>query len=242
MLLFRYDKPARLRAFTLIETLVVTAIVAILTAIIGPALWGAKAAARTSTCAFNLRQMGIGAISYVQDYDSCYPQTKGHTTQHPDIDDRSGAIETPDYGSPMRHLGAYTTGSAECPSDPDSDGTMYCQNVPNANPQMGSYLANGYFVWGFYEFQLKSSSETVFLAERRSTPVKVTPPNCDVIFRPWFNPLNPVAPWNDMDPVTGAIATTRHMGSANYLFADDHAKALTFEQVWGPPGTDLMTP
>ena len=229
-------------AFTLIELMVVVGIIAILSAILGPCLYNAKAAARRSTCAFNLRQMGIGVLSYIQDYDSCFPQTKGHFTQHPNIDDASGSIELPDYGSPMRHLGSYTTGLADCPSDPDPDGTMNCASVPNANPQMSSYLANGYFVWGFYEFQLGSTSETVFLAERRSYWIKTTPPNCDVIFRPWYFSGNPHAPQDDMDPVKGAIATKRHGDGANYLFADDHCATLTFSQVWSPPDHDMFTP
>lgn len=215
-----------------------TVIIAILSAIIGPALYNSKAAARTATCAFNLHQTGIGVATYVQDFDGFYPQTKAYSTQTPQIDDAAGAIEFPDRGSPLSNLGAYTTGLVECPSDPDPDGTA-CLNSPFAAK---SYLVNGYFVWGINENQVSSSAETVFVAERRSGSVGIIPPDCDVIFHPWYNSTNPLAPKNDMDPKIGAIDTTRHLGAANYLFVDDHCKALEFEQVWRSPDSNLMTP
>lgn len=216
-------------------------IIAVLSAIIGPALWDAKAAARKSACAFSLRQMGVGLISYVQDYDGCYPQTKGHSTSQPQIDDAAGAIELPDRGNPITHLGAYTTGVADCPSDPDPMGDT-CANLPGASLDTRSYLTNGYFVWGLTESQVRGDASTIYLAERRSFPVGHVPPNCDVIFRPWYNPTNPLAPQNDMDPKKGAIATQRHRGGANYLFADNHCGWLSFDEVWSPPDHDFLMP
>jgi len=233
---------ARRVAFTLVELMVVTAIIAILTAIIAPALYAAKAAARRSTCAFNLRQMGIGLQSYVIDSDGMYPQTKSVVTQHPEVDDNAGQIELPDHGSPLKHLGAYTTGLPDCPSDHDPDGSMLCTNVPNANPETSSYLFNGYLVWGRSEYEIRSVPDTVLVAERRSYAVATTPPNCDVIFRPWFDPTNPNAPWNDMDPEAGAIATHRHASGSNYLFADNHTQWFEFRQVWNGSDLDRFTP
>ncbi|HEX8463058.1 MAG TPA: prepilin-type N-terminal cleavage/methylation domain-containing protein [Abditibacterium sp.] len=46
------------RAFTLVEMLVVLAIVGLLAAILLPVVSRARASARTSTCASNLRQIG----------------------------------------------------------------------------------------------------------------------------------------------------------------------------------------
>lgn len=60
-------------AFTLIEILVVIAIIAILAAILFPVFARARENARRSSCQSNLKQIGLGVAQYVQDYDETYP-------------------------------------------------------------------------------------------------------------------------------------------------------------------------
>jgi prepilin-type N-terminal cleavage/methylation domain-containing protein len=59
----------RLKAFTLIELLVVISIIAILAAILFPVFAAARERARLTTCASNLRQLGLAQRMYAQDYD-----------------------------------------------------------------------------------------------------------------------------------------------------------------------------
>ncbi|HEY3329765.1 MAG TPA: DUF1559 domain-containing protein [Capsulimonadaceae bacterium] len=63
----------RLSAFTLIELLVVIAIIAILAAVLFPVFATAREKARQTTCASNLKQLGLAFVQYTQDYDEVPP-------------------------------------------------------------------------------------------------------------------------------------------------------------------------
>jgi len=59
--------------FTLIELLVVIAIISILAAILFPVFARARENARRASCMSNLKQIGLGMMMYVQDYDERFP-------------------------------------------------------------------------------------------------------------------------------------------------------------------------
>ncbi len=61
------------KGFTLIELLVVIAIIAILAAILFPVFARAREKARQTSCLSNTKQLGLGIMMYVQDYDERCP-------------------------------------------------------------------------------------------------------------------------------------------------------------------------
>jgi len=66
----------RKAAFTLIELLVVIAIIAILAAILFPVFAQAKEAAKKTASLSNVKQVGLGDMMYLADYDDVFPQAE----------------------------------------------------------------------------------------------------------------------------------------------------------------------
>ena len=62
------------KAFTLVELLFVVAIIAVISALLFPILWTARASARRTACISNLRQLGLACTMYAQDYGEYPPR------------------------------------------------------------------------------------------------------------------------------------------------------------------------
>lgn len=69
------------RAFTLVELMVVIAIIALLVALLLPALGEAREAARRAVCGSNLRQLMVGAATYSVDARDVLPTAGGDAAQ-----------------------------------------------------------------------------------------------------------------------------------------------------------------
>ncbi len=103
----QYCKPltqsnqATRKAFTLVEILVVIAIIGILVALLLPAIQAAREAARRSQCANNLKQMGLAVHNFVS-AKNVLPT--GGTTFYPHIEDYVTSGGQP-YGPDRQGLG-----------------------------------------------------------------------------------------------------------------------------------------
>lgn len=244
-------------AFTLIELRIVIAIIAILAAILFPVFTQAREDAHKVVCLYNMRLIGLATRMYMIDYDEKFPQAK-QTDANPVVDDNAGQIENPDYGSVFAHILPYTGHGGKstedqllqqklfsCPSYPNPFDPN-CPNVINiGGPHVISYLVNAYFLWGLSDAGVRNTSNTILFAERRSIAAgdPIHPPYCDDIFHPWFYPpINEVVPANEMDAVTGAIATSRHNGGTNFVYTDGHSSWKMYCQVFEPPLINFFKP
>jgi prepilin-type N-terminal cleavage/methylation domain-containing protein/prepilin-type processing-associated H-X9-DG protein len=84
------DRSRHLRrgGFTLVEMLVVIAIIGVLVSLVLPAIQAARAAAASSQCQSNLRQLGFAAIQY-RDLNGSYPQ---YRAEYPPITNAYGVV------------------------------------------------------------------------------------------------------------------------------------------------------
>jgi prepilin-type N-terminal cleavage/methylation domain-containing protein len=70
-------KSTRRNAFTIVELLVVVAIIATLAALLLPALRNARLDARRTQCLSMVRQMGVASLEYTVDWNDWFPQSPG---------------------------------------------------------------------------------------------------------------------------------------------------------------------
>jgi prepilin-type N-terminal cleavage/methylation domain-containing protein len=187
--------PARnARWFTLIELLVVITIIAILAAMLLPALSRAKKTARESLCANNLRQLGLAATAYTGDYDGHYPlplvylDTGNMSRAHPHDLKASDMLRIAEYlgqtssllddGTPLDE-GQFPV-LLRCPFGKFFRGNVASYNWRNiAGQPITYYYTTGYAYWGMLEWRPAgySSHTTVAAAYKKLYAAKRAEPD-----------------------------------------------------------------
>ena len=121
--------------FTLIELLVVIAIISLLAAILFPVFATAREKARQTSCAGNMKQLGLAFTQYIQDYDEACP---------------SGAVNSRGCGwAGQIYPYVKATGSFSCPDDTSTPQWSYENQLSygeNANFFVGWSYTNGWAI------------------------------------------------------------------------------------------------
>jgi prepilin-type N-terminal cleavage/methylation domain-containing protein/prepilin-type processing-associated H-X9-DG protein len=215
-------KKSRAKGFTLIELLVVIAIIAILAAILFPVFARARENARRASCLSNFKQIGIGTMMYVQDYDELYPFV----------------YQAYPGTSPVTKSGDWFWGDMIYPYVKSAQ-IFICPSSSSARPFDMNYGANNFMIQMPYSTPfnlatLSSASSTYMVMDAGSywiNPDKVSP----ALTWEWL-PGNGLLDASYCTPVTNTTynkdcMTGRHFDGVNVAFADGHVKWLKVAKV-----------
>jgi prepilin-type N-terminal cleavage/methylation domain-containing protein/prepilin-type processing-associated H-X9-DG protein len=233
-------------AFTLIELLVVIAIIAILAAILFPVFAQAREKARQSSCLSNQKQIGLGVMAYLQDYDGTYPSSNnGQYVQWYNV------IQPYIKNGELYNGLSYGRGGVfSCPSFPSDDfgqgqnygahDDLFANNYGKNNPAD--------IIPGYSDSVIDSPADKIIITEKGRNGASWGYETFLALQGWWadsvltggvYDPAKDnsrisTLPGYDRDlnsPLTnweGARTIRyRHQGAANCIFADGHAKAMT---------------
>jgi prepilin-type N-terminal cleavage/methylation domain-containing protein/prepilin-type processing-associated H-X9-DG protein len=216
--------------FTLIELMVVIAIIAILAAILLPVFAQARERARQSTCASNLQQIGQGALLYKQDSDEKYPP----------IELVENTVSWKDLLLPyIRNKTVF-----QCPSNPSrelTDKATSSVDLFNASYGFNScaetwnpvYFSNGAWAFPFGRIsasdpQIHHSSDTIMIGEITYATLDVSPSwgydtsTCSPDSQGFYSHFQYPDP-----PATRG-------GKSNFIFFDGHVAAKNYQSTMIP--------
>jgi prepilin-type N-terminal cleavage/methylation domain-containing protein/prepilin-type processing-associated H-X9-DG protein len=212
---------SRALAFTLIELLIVIAIIALLAAILFPVFGRARENARRSSCASNLKQIGLGVLQYSQDYDerlvwdTIKDASGNKVTFRASLQPYVKSVQLfdcPSNTSKKTSDGIYNAQGFLTYQEDYSANTGYTNSTSGCGNDCGamgfSYNGTDYTTWPAPTLaQFNNTSQTILLSETMQKNDGIA----------YWTPTG-----NSADPYLFA----GHLGTSNYLFVDGHVKAL----------------
>ncbi len=219
------------RAFTLIELLVVIAIIAILAAILFPVFAQAREKARQATCTSNLKEIGLGELMYVQDYDETF--SPANETSPAGVSGNTGWANLIDpyvkANVPKGTIIGDPLSVFVCPDFKVTDLGTAAQSRPNS-----SYAANRLLLAALGSFPLAGSSATLAQVQYASQTVLFAEGEGIRYYTDGNDTQQHDGEIAGDPPYTNVqlfdanmsyvVSRARHSGGSQYAFSDGHVK------------------
>jgi prepilin-type processing-associated H-X9-DG protein/prepilin-type N-terminal cleavage/methylation domain-containing protein len=213
---------------TMVELLVVICIIGMLVGLLLPAVQSARATARRTHCASNMRQVGLGILLFADAHRGKWPDTT-HTT-----------VPDPVTGEFLQAW-IYTVG----PYIESVDAIRICPDdllgQQRLQSRLTSYTLNGWLSSeanpSFDRLLRITEMSKSIIAFELSEKKGFDDPYADHVHSfNWFS-ASQKAKGRVFQGVSSEISVDRHDGLANYLYADGHVEAIASEQIsqWCQP-------
>jgi prepilin-type N-terminal cleavage/methylation domain-containing protein/prepilin-type processing-associated H-X9-DG protein len=215
------------KAFTLVELLVVIAVVGILVALLLPAVQAARSAARAANCKSNMRQIGLAFLQYCDLHRGEFPHF---------VDDKKLIAQS--WIDTIRPHTESNDAIKACPAD------LFAKR--RLDVQASSYVINDYISvpgeFNIHNLNKLAATSKTFIAFEAGDPPYDEGDHIEDDYRnfydhvhatDWFRPLNLLLGLDSVRKmIEKDIKVNRHMTTSHYLYADGHVEAIPATQIY----------
>lgn len=242
------SRASRHGAFTLVELLIVMAIIGVLVGLLLPAVVWSRESARRAQCQNNMRQLGAAWLAFATANNGRFPSLAHEVHSDEGFDPRNTTRATVSWIQSLRPYLDNNDQIRVCPNDPEADARLTAESVYIGNTNSGvltdywvsnstSYTLNEYFAdssmgerTGLDVSRVRNLSDVsrpahTILAFESNIPAADAEGGDHTHSTSWFRPSYT----NNWSAVQGDVATARHNGESNLLFLDGHVESVEEE-------------